>query len=401
MNIERDFGFARKLFFLISLVAAAGCFWQSSAGTTRFETDHDSFLTLVNSNSELTESGASHELFAKTENERLYEPVAQPIETIRVGQRVWIDESPDGERDLRFGEEVVQSQWRKVSLRCPKKSGGTVSVEMLRPIEWFQEQQIAVGQWVDVHMQEIGIDGLSEVLSVSPCPPIAPGFGRTVTATFRHTEVNTIDVLVEGQEEPIGSTPNHPFWNETIGKFVRADQLQTGDKVKGLKGELAVKSVSSRKGTEPVFNLEVNVNHVYRVGAAGILVHNAKYPGKVGLDANSLIRAIEKGETAALDAAIAGRQIVVSRQVIKEFLVKGDKKALASFLNARGAQIGAVGTQAEVDGIRLLAKGMGRSVKLKDARVGVSVHKDGIPLITRDKSFRNFLNATGIGGETF
>jgi len=123
--------------------------------------------------------------------------------------------------------------------------------------------------------------------------------------------------------------------------------------------------------------------------------------GEVALDANSLIRAIEKGESAALDAAIAGRNVVVSRQAVREFLVKGDKSALRNFLASRGGRVGISGTEADVTGIQLLARSLGRRVKVKDARVGVSTHREGISLITRDKSFRNFLNQIGIGGENF
>ena len=39
-----------------------------------------------------------------------------------------------------------------------------------------------------------------------------------------------------------------------------------------------VVSVLPRPGPEPVYNLEIDVEHVYYVSAAGILAHNAKLP---------------------------------------------------------------------------------------------------------------------------
>ncbi len=119
------------------------------------------------------------------------------------------------------------------------------------------------------------------------------------------------------------------------------------------------------------------------------------------LDANALIRAIEKGESGAVDAALAGRQPVVSAQAAKEFLRKGDANALRQFLKARGGRLGAAGTEASAQSLQSQAQTLGRSLKIKDARVAASALREGIPVITRDTSFRNFLNAIGIGGLHF
>jgi len=123
--------------------------------------------------------------------------------------------------------------------------------------------------------------------------------------------------------------------------------------------------------------------------------------GVVAIDANTLIRAIEAGEGGAVDAALAGRQPLVAVTAAKEFLRKGDPAALRSWLSQRGGQIVASALEQDVAALQAQAQSMGRSLKPKDARVAASALREGVPVITRDKRFRNFLNAIGIGGEEF
>ncbi len=124
-------------------------------------------------------------------------------------------------------------------------------------------------------------------------------------------------------------------------------------------------------------------------------------PGNVAIDANAAIRAIEAGEAAALDAALAGRSPIIPIQAVKEFLVKGDVNALRGFLTSRGGRVAAGASDEAAAALQAEAKALGRSLKPKDAKVAASAQKEGVPLITRDQKLRKFLNAIGIGGESF
>ncbi|WP_146571665.1 ParB N-terminal domain-containing protein [Botrimarina hoheduenensis] len=200
----------------------------------------------------------------------------QRIETIRVGQRVWIGENPSAERDHRLGVDIADpSQWRKMTLRCPKRDGTIASVQMLRPSAWLTERDVQVGGRVDIEVPECGIEGLASVLAIEPCPQIAEGPGRVVTATFHHQSARTFDLSIEGASEPIGVTGNHPVWCEETRDFVRVDTLRPGDHVRTTGGLARVASLSPRGPPESVYNLEVQLEHVYRVGESGLLVHNA------------------------------------------------------------------------------------------------------------------------------
>ena len=103
----------------------------------------------------------------------------------------------------------------------------------------------------------------------------------------------------------------------------------------------------------------------------------------------------------AVDAALAGRVPIVSRQAVREFLVKGDKQALREFLTARGGSVALPGTKADVAALVQRAQASGRSTKIKDIRVGASAQAEGVPVTTRDQRFTKMLNAFGIGAEGF
>lgn len=203
--------------------------------------------------------------------------LTQSIETIRLGQRV-LAEAPNGEPDLSFGPVVDESNWRMLELRAPKHGGSWADVTLLRPDAWLREHGAEVGGTVFVSVPECGINGNAEVLTIGACPPIPTGPGEVVTGTFRHHSARTVNVVIEGSTEPIGTTPNHLFWSEDLKDFVRADDLHVSERVRTLSGPSRITRVTPRSNDECVFNIEVHLAHVYHVGALGALVHNPGLP---------------------------------------------------------------------------------------------------------------------------
>jgi len=55
---------------------------------------------------------------------------------------------------------------------------------------------------------------------------------------------------------------------------VSAIDLEIGETLKTLAGTTVVESRSKREEPETVYNIEVEGDHVYRVGESGVLVHN-------------------------------------------------------------------------------------------------------------------------------
>ncbi len=75
--------------------------------------------------------------------------------------------------------------------------------------------------------------------------------------------------------ERIGVTGNHPIWSQDRHGYVAAMDLRLGERLKNLSGDTVwVQQKLPRPGPTPVYNLAVQDEHVYYVGARGVLAHN-------------------------------------------------------------------------------------------------------------------------------
>lgn len=200
---------------------------------------------------------------------------AVAISKMKVGDQVPAD-NPTGEKDNEFGDTVDPPSWRKLVLLAPKKDGLFADVELLRPLWWLEEHHAEVGGSVEINVPECGIEGQAQVLSIESCPALKHDSRyRIVTGTFKHQASKVLDLHVEGLDEPIGTTPNHPFWSEDRQQFVRADELKEGEHLRAFNGTPIVRRIVPLADPEPVFNLEVQCDHVYHVAKNGVLVHNS------------------------------------------------------------------------------------------------------------------------------
>jgi len=118
--------------------------------------------------------------------------------------------------------------------------------------------------------------------------------------------------------------------------------------------------------------------------------------GKVGLDANAIMGALERNELAAVDAAISGRIPTISITAAKEFLKKGDVNVLRKFLAERGGYVGKAATKEQIANLQEQAKLLGRVLKSKDAAVAGSAITEGAEILSRDEKFVRFLLEAGI-----
>lgn len=149
----------------------------------------------------------------------------------------------------------------------------------MRPLSWLEERGITqVGSWTALSMPEMGAEGEFQVVEIGPCPEIEDGPGRVVTGEFRHSRGMVYDLWIEGEPKPIGVTAGHPFWSVDRKTWVPLEKLRVGERVQ-CSGHTAPVLKIEERGVEPVFNLEVDTDHCYRVGNQGILVHNNSVPG--------------------------------------------------------------------------------------------------------------------------
>lgn len=128
----------------------------------------------------------------------------------------------------------------------------------------------------------------------------------------------------------------------------------------------------------------------------------AEAGGAALLDTNAVIAAVEKGNVAAVDAALDGAAPYVSPTVIAEFTAGGgDLAELEGLLSVRGGGVLAAETEGDAAALQSLASSMGRSLGANDAAIASAARSGGMPVITNDTSFLNFLIESGIGGGRF
>ncbi|MBL8892500.1 MAG: hypothetical protein JNL67_21165 [Planctomycetaceae bacterium] len=155
-----------------------------------------------------------------------------------------------------------------------------------------------LGLVVELDLPELGISGPAWIVDLEPAPLVPAGPGQVVTATFKHASANVLDLVLtntpptnlssppsalsSSPTDSIGVTANHPFWSVDRAEFVQAGELQIGERLQTLSGDIHwVQQKLPRPGPEAVYNLEVHDEHVYYVGKEGVLAHNACDSSKV------------------------------------------------------------------------------------------------------------------------
>ena len=201
--------------------------------------------------------------------------VTASIEDLRIHQRV-MALNPEVTDDERAQFEEIDPVGRRV-IHCvmQKPDGGAVRIQLSLTLEELAGMQAKVGGGVELQMPELGVEGVAQVLAIEPAPAVEPGPGRPITGLFEHTSADGIDLFVTGQAEPIGVTREHPFWSEDRQDFIPAGELQPGENLRTADWTPArVISATSWTTSKPVYNIEVDGEHVYYVTEEGILVHN-------------------------------------------------------------------------------------------------------------------------------
>ena len=221
--------------------------------------------------------------------------VTADIEDIKRFEWV-IGENPEGAIEGEDADAIDWRDWRFVDTLFTKPDGTVSEVNLARPVAWVDDQQATVGSQVYLDLPELGIDGLADVVRIGPA--IDPGTRPSprhslVTATFKHTAPDTIDLYIE-DTEPIGCTSNHPFWSVDREEFVEAGHLNPDEQVLLATGDTRrVIQTDPRPGPATVYNLEVHGQHVYHVASTGVLVHNSCIP-KLRQAYESEVRALAK-----------------------------------------------------------------------------------------------------------
>jgi hypothetical protein len=201
----------------------------------------------------------------------------RPIEDVVLGRRAatpWTkDQSWSGDGDLGV---IDTTNLRAVKLRLVKRGhrNGQIDIALLRHTSWLCENNAREGAVIRLVLKEMHVDDDVEVVSIAPCPKIERGGGQLVTGTFSHMAEDVLDVKLVGFDQPLGVTSQHRIYELEGEAFLEAAKLLVGQRLRTKTGEVVIESIEKRAGTFRVRNIEVEYEHVYYAGEAGILVHN-------------------------------------------------------------------------------------------------------------------------------
>src|SRR5262249_10018526 len=152
-------------------------------------------------------------------------------------------------------------------LRLERAPGDWTDVTLLRKKLWLAAHQVEVGRKLWVDLEHVGVCGWADVLGLEPCPPLQKGEGWLITGTIRHNRGQVYQLKVEGEPEPIGVTEAHPFWSAEREAWVPVAALRVGERLLAEDGSMPPVLSLIRSGIEePVYNIEVEEEHCYRVG---------------------------------------------------------------------------------------------------------------------------------------
>ncbi len=78
----------------------------------------------------------------------------------------------------------------------------------------------------------------------------------------------------DGTTDTIEGTTIHPIWSVDRDDWVPLGELQEGEQLLSAAGPATILTHQVLHRATPVYNIEVQGEHVYQVGALGLLVHN-------------------------------------------------------------------------------------------------------------------------------
>ena len=219
------------------------------------------------------------------------------IENIQLGQRI-LTQNPIQDEALYENANDGFSCWKQISLEVRHASGSVVDVDLLRPMEWIERNNVTVGQRFSFELTEIEIDGCGVVRSIFDAPDVDPGFGSVITGKFVTRAASDLVrvTLVDGTQ--ITGTSKHPVWSPDVADWRGLGEFQPGHCMQSRDGLVTFVAVEFLPDAAPVYNFEVAGEHVYEITELGILVHNAD-----GFDCQRYLELLRKRTTNTLTLA--------------------------------------------------------------------------------------------------
>jgi hypothetical protein len=219
-------------------------------------------------------------LFGQADNEDIFDQngflsgeFTQAIEEVTLGSRT-VGKNPNrDEYDLGFGL-PDENTWRQIHMQLDRDDGVVVNIQLLRPIDWIEASGLHLGCEFHVDLPHTSATGIARVLDIGPCPMLAGGDGNLVIGRFETRDAKEFVKVTFEDGTTLTGTRIHPVWSLDRSDWVELGKLEVGENLHGTDGPVAVQCISFIATSQPVYNLEIFGEHVYRVGIAGVLCHN-------------------------------------------------------------------------------------------------------------------------------
>ena len=203
---------------------------------------------------------------------------APDIEATELGDRGLTQASRSGRPTLgASASEMGAEVWfgAALSLSGPGLEDDT-RLRVLRPIDWFEERGLSrPGDRVFLELPELGVSGWASLESMWEHGPLEPGPGRLVLSTTETTSNDVYELSFIEDAEALRGTGSHPLYSLDRDDWVRVRDLQVGERLQTAEGAVTVEALEKVRGVLRVYNLEVDADHEYLVGEAGVRAHNA------------------------------------------------------------------------------------------------------------------------------
>ena len=202
-----------------------------------------------------------------------YRELTQVIEEVTLGSRT-VGENPNSD-DYDFGFGLPdENTWRQVHMQLDRDDGVVVDIQLLRPIDWIEASGLFVGGEYEVDLPHTSARGIARVLDIGPCPMLASGDGNLVIGRFETRDAKEVVKVTFEDGATLTGTRIHPVWSADRKDWIELGKLEIGENLQGSNGPVAVQCMTFIATSQPVYNLEIFGEHVYRVGFAGVLCHN-------------------------------------------------------------------------------------------------------------------------------
>jgi hypothetical protein len=194
-------------------------------------------------------------------------PAAAAIEDVALGQRVATVEGG--------ASADVDASWRRVELGFERGDGRLFDIALLRPEAWVERHGLEQsGDRVRVDFEELGLHGWARVRRVTSGPVIEDAPGRVVLGTFTHVDRDVYEVGFAEGGAVLRGTGGHPLWSLDRDEWVHVRNLQVGERLQTAEGAVTIEALEKVRGEHRVYNLEVEGDHEYLIGEAGVRAHN-------------------------------------------------------------------------------------------------------------------------------